>query len=213
MSNSDAMNPTMPTAVRAAARGTWSVALCIALAGCATGPSNVQVLLPAYVVPSVAATLRGTVQVEPVREARREAVGRQVGQRTGLGGMSMGQIELEPSPTAAVTAMLQAELKAKGLALSDAGAPARVVARITRFQVQTPATALYWDILGAIDLEIDATGPGGRQHAASYQVQCTDRTYAWPTEQLIAKVLDGCLKDLGSRIRADSVLAGTLASP
>lgn len=192
---------------------TWRFALCVVLAGCAAGPSNVQVQLPAYAVPPAAATVRGTVQVEPVREARRDAVGRQIGQRTGLGGMSMGQIELDPSPAATTTAMLQAELKAKGFLLSDAGAPARVVARITRFQVQTPATALYWDINGDIELQIDASGPGGRQHAASYQVQCTDRTYAWPTEQLIAKVLDNCLKDLGSRIRADSALAGTLAAP
>ena len=207
------MNPLLINSARAAAGVGWRFTLCVALAGCATGPNNVQVQLPAYTAPSAGATVRGMVQVEPVREARRDAVGQLVGQRTGLGGMSMGQIELNPSPTVATTAMLQAELKGKGFTLSDAGAPARVATRITRFQVQTPATALYWDINGAIDLEIDATGPGGRQHAASYQVQCTNRTYAWPSEELIAKVLDGCLKELGSRIRADSALASTLAAP
>jgi len=198
--------------VRPAVARVAGFALCVVLLGCAVGPSNVLVQLAPYTAPAAAAT-RGVLQVEPVREARREAVGRLVGQRTGLGGMSMGQIEVNPTPTSITTSVLQAELRGLGFTLSEAGAPVRLSARLRRFEVQTPATALYWDINGAVDLELEANRPDGRQHAAAYQARCTERTYSWPGEELIAKALDGCLKELGGRIRADSALAGFLAAP
>ena len=69
------MNPLLINSARAAAGVGWRFTLCVALAGCATGPNNVQVQLPAYTAPSAGATVRGMVQVEPVREARREEVG------------------------------------------------------------------------------------------------------------------------------------------
>lgn len=207
------MNLQSIRAVRDAAARASTFALCAALLGCAVGPGNVQVALAPYPEPPAAATPRGALQLDPVREARREAVGRLVGQRTGLGGMSMGQVEASPAPTAITTSVLQAELRGLGFSLVDAGAPARLSARLTRFEIQTPASALYWDINGAIDLEVEATRPDGRQQATAYQARCTDRTYAWPGEDLIAKVLGNCLKELGGRIRADAALASFLAAP
>jgi len=198
--------------------GAWGFALsalapCGALLGCAVGPGNVQVPLASYAAAPASVTTRGVLQVEPVREARRDAVGRLVGQRTGLGGMSMGQIEVNPAPTAMATSVLQAELRGLGFALSGGDAPVRLSARLTRFEVQTPATALYWDVNGAVDLEVEARRPDGRQQAATYQARCTERTYAWPSEEVIAKSLNACLKDLGGRIRGDATLAGFLTNP
>jgi uncharacterized lipoprotein YajG len=190
----------------------FSFALCVLLLGCAAGPSNVQVQLAPYAAPPATAATRGVVQVDQVREARRDAVGRQVGQRTGLGGMSMGQIEVTPTPVSITTSLLQAELRGQGFTISDADAPARLSARLTRFEIQTPATALYWDINGSVELEVEAKRLDGRQHATVYQASCTERTYTWPGEELIAKVLGSCLKELGSRIRADGTLAGFLAA-
>lgn len=190
-----------------------SFALCVFLVGCAAGFSNVQLQLSTYAAPPPAAASRGVLQVEPVREARREAVGRLVGQRTGLGGMAMGQIEVDPTPVSIATSVLRAELQGQGFAIADAAAPVRLSARLTRFEIQTPATALYWDINGSIDLEVEAKWSDGRQRAAAYQARCTDRTYAWPGDQLISKVLDSCLKELGGRIRADSAFASFLAAP
>ena len=204
-----------PLSIRGASRTSvraCNFALCVLLLGCAAGPSNVQVQLPTYAVSPAGGPTRGVVQVEPVREARREAVGRLVGQRTGLGGMSMGQIEVNPTPASITTSVLQAELRSQGFTIADAGAPVRLSARLTRFEIQTPATALYWDINGSVELEVEAKWSDGRQHAAAYQARCTERTYTWPGEQLIAKVLDSCLKELGSRIRADGALAGFLAA-
>jgi len=188
------------------------LALCASLLGCAVGPGNVQVRLAPYAAPPAAAASRGVVRVDSVREARRDAVGRLVGQRTGLGGMSMGQIEVNPTPVAVTTAVLQAELRGMGFTASDA-APVRLSGRLTRFEVQTPATALYWDINCAIDLEVEAKLSDRRQHTAAYEARCTVRTYSWPGEELIAQSLDGCLKELGARIRADAALAGFLSAP
>jgi len=205
-----------PLSLRGAGKATArasSFALSVFLLGCATGPSNVQVQLSPYAAPAAAGATRGVVQVEPVREARREAVGRLVGQRTGLGGMSMGQVEVNPTPTSITTSVLQAELRGQGFTVSAADAPVRLSARLTRFEIQTPASTLYWDLNGSVELEIEAKRSDGRQHAGAYQTRCTDRTFTWPSEELIGKVLDSCLKDLGGRIRADSALAGFLTAP
>lgn len=196
---------------------TWITGLTLTtlLVGCASGPSNVLVQLTPYAppAPTAATGTRGAVFVEPVRDARRDAVGRLIGQRTTIGGISMGMVEVNPTPTAVTGSVLQSELRGLGFDIATAASPVRLSARLTRFEIQTPATALYWDINGAVDIELSASRADGRQQAAAYQTRCTDRTYAWPGEDLIAKVLDGCLRELGSRVRADGELLRFLGTP
>src|SRR5689334_12084257 len=88
--------------------------LCVA--GCATGPGNVVVSVPPYAseAANAAAPKTTTVRIDAVKDARAEAVGGFVGERKGLGGMSMGSIELQPRPAELVGQLLVAELKQMG---------------------------------------------------------------------------------------------------
>ena len=201
-------------ATRAALMGGALIAL---LAGCASGLSNVMVPLAPYAAapsaPDRSGAAHAALTLEPVRDARRELVGSLVGERTTLGNISMGLIETIPPPVTVMSSLLQAELTGLGFGLAGAGSTLRAAPRLVRFEVRTPATALYWDIEGNVALELGITRAGAFAHAALYEAQCSDRTYAWPGETLIAQVLSACLKDLGAKLRADGELARLAASP
>jgi uncharacterized lipoprotein YajG len=106
--------------------------------------------------------------------------------------------------------ILQAELAGMGFKTVDSGERAQISAQLARFEIVTPATALYWDINGNIELLLEATGAPDKKHHARYAVQCTQRTYSWPGDEIIGAVLQSCLKDLGGKIRSDTELASFL---
>lgn len=181
--------------------------------GCATGPGNLVVNVAPYVTQAAAtAGSRGMVRVDPAKDARRDATGAMVGERTGLANMSMGSIESNPPPAALVTSVIGSELAAMGFSVGDAGDAPRVSAQLVKFQVVTPATALYWDINGAIELDLAATRQDGKKHEAHYAVQCTGRTYSWPGEEVIGGVIASCLKELGGKVKGDGALAENLSA-
>jgi len=192
-----------------------TIAMCcaavLALGGCAGALENVVVSLPAYDAGGgAAAAPRATVRVDPVRDARTNAVGSLIGERTTIGNVSMGAIEMKPLPTAAMSQMLRAELARMGFRVADSGERFRISAQLQTFQVTTPATALYWDMDGVIELAVTATGPDGRKHDARYAAKCTDRTYVFPSEELIRNVVATCVKDIGAKVRGDGALNGFL---
>jgi len=190
--------------------------LIMLLGGCASGPNNVLVTVPPYASQPVARegsmATRSTVRIDRIRDARRDAVGGLIGERTTIGNVSMGNIEMSPLPTTMMATVLRAELTAMGFGVADSGEQFQIGAQLTRFQVATPATALYWDINGAIEFDMTATGQGGKVHQTRYVATCTDRTYAWPSEELIGGVISACLKDIGSKIRGDTGLSGFLSA-
>jgi uncharacterized lipoprotein YajG len=179
-----------------------------------SGLGNAQVQLKGYAALPMegARTLssRVGVRIEPIRDARRDAVGSLIGERTTIGNMSMGMIEMQPPPAEALSSVLKAELTSAGFDITtDAGA-ASIGGRVTKFLVTTPPTALYWDINGVVELEVVALGRDGRKHEGRYLANCTDRTFVFPSADLITGVVMACLREIGVRLRKDSVLAGAL---
>jgi uncharacterized lipoprotein YajG len=154
---------------------------------------------------------RGKVLIDPVRDARRDAVGGLVGEKTTFG-KPMGTIETNPVPTAMMASVLKEELVGMGFSIVDSGEQFRVGAQLNKFLVTTPNTALYWDINGDIEIDLSATGQGGERHETRYVATCTDRTYSGPSEELIAAVVSACLKDIGSKLRSDAALSSFLSA-
>jgi uncharacterized lipoprotein YajG len=188
------------------------VTLMMLASGCATGPSNVIVNVAPYVVQSTeAAGSKGMVRVDAAKDARREATGAMIGDRTGLGNMSMGSVATNPAPATLVTSVIKDELDAMGFDASGTGNAPVVSTQLIKFQIVTPATALYWDINGAIEIALTATGLSGKSYGMRHAVQCTARTYAWPGEDVIGGVITSCLKQLGDKVKGDTALADVLS--
>ena len=193
-----------------------ALACALLLSSCTTGPGNVVVNLPPYVAqPSsgVSATPKPvTIRIDPVKDARSDAVAGLIGARTGLGNMAMGNIEVEPRPTEVIGQLLKTELSQMGYSVADPNAQLAIGTQLQKFEVATPATALYWDINGAIELNLSVTAQNQKKYDARYATTCTDRTYAWPGEEIIGSVIAKCLSSIGDKIRNDAEL-GSLPRP
>jgi len=188
-----------------------------AAAAASSGPGTAQVQIKAYVaVPAErarAASPRGSVRVGPIRDARRDSVGALIGERTTLGNISLGMIEMQPPPAEALSQVLKAELASIGIGTTPDEAAASVNGQVKKFLVTTPATAFYWDINGAVELELVAQARDGRKHEGRYIASCTDRTFVFPSDDLIGGVVMLCLKEIGAKLRKDDALAGILEAP
>lgn len=189
------------------------VLLPLVLCGCAVGPQNVLVSLPPYesqlAARASAPTPRAAVSIEPVRDARRDATGALIGERTALN-VSMGQIEMSPIPVEMIRQLLRAELTMLGYRIVSAEEQFSIGAQIRKFEVLTPSTAIYWDMNGVIEFEVIITARDGKKQSMRYEASCTDRTYAYPSEELITKVVATCLANVGAKVRGDPALVRAL---
>jgi len=114
----------------------------------------------------------------------------------------MGRIVLKPQETDLVRALVTSRLNA-ALA-KGAAAPDSVACAISTFDVITPATALYWDVTTNIALELRVRGDKRLVSGTA-----TERTYSWPSEELIARVTTGALRQTAAEL--DKAFAGLLA--
>ena len=187
-----------------------SLTLLLAVGACA-GPQNVLVDLQPYESQgSKGASPAGspvTVRIDPVKDARGDAVGSLIGERTTIGSVSMGSIELSPLPTDVMAQLLKTEFARMGYGVVNAAAQFTIGAQLRKFQVVTPATIAYWDINGTIDLELAAAAQDGTQYQARYAATCTDRTYIFPSQDLIRNVVASCVGSIGAKVRQDAALA------
>lgn len=124
-------------------------------------------------------------------------------EKTTIFNISMGAISFEPPETDLVKAMLEPRVDAALAKTGATGAPPTVYCGIRAFDVETPATALYWDVrthvelvirVGQTDQTISGTG--------------TERTYSGPSAEVIKRATTKALQQAGSE--ADAVLAKLL---
>ena len=122
-------------------------------------------------------------------------------ERTTIGGMSMGNINLTPSVTDIVRRVIEA--KADAVLVNEvSGDQQTIYCGIRAFDITTPVTLLYWDINAKIDIILRA-----RKQDRAITILATERTYVWPSEAIIQRVVtdavtrfgveaEGALKDL-----------------
>jgi hypothetical protein len=159
----------------------------VLLAGCATAPPEgvpVKIDTVAIVGRTSEAPPRSKVEVTDIR---REAAM----ERTALG-VSLGKIDLQPPAQELVRAVVQAKAD-EVIARQGTADPQTVLAGIRAFDVTTPSTPLYWDIEAKIELVLRVRGRD-RVVVAS----ATDRTFVWPSQELIAGVTTEALKRLAA---------------
>lgn len=142
------------------------------------------------------------VRVASMSDARADK-GR-IGERQAAFGVSMGDVHLSRRVPELMREALIDELWAGGLRVVESGGDAVVDASVRRFWVHTDTTPLYWDVVGEIELELAVTS-GGAPRRRSFACRQVERTWTWPTAALAGRVLDGCLAELGTKLRGDAV--------
>lgn len=155
-----------------------TVALLLAgmLTACAS--SNVTVRVPSAAPSTTGSTAR--VQVNDLR-----APGVAASTRQAAFGVPMGNIAFDPPERQLVKDALEA-------ALSRQQAPQLAepyICDIVEFGVNTNTTPLYWDVVGVIRLKLRGNGRDQDLHGTH-----TERTYLWPGEEIIARVVQESLR-------------------
>lgn len=185
------------------------VLLLAALSGCA-GAQDVVVAVPPHVAPRGAAVARpATVVLAHFREPGGTGMlpGR-VGERKTVGNLSMGAVTVSPAPGVLLRDAVAAELQAAGHRIGTGGLA--LDGEVRRFDLRTDVTALYWDVIGDVALDVALHGPAGRgataRFTARFTAGCRERTYAWPSAEVIGRVLAGCIADVAGQVRRDPAL-------
>jgi hypothetical protein len=126
-----------------------------------------------------------------------------IGERTTIENVSMGYVTLNPPPEVLMTEAVKRELARAGH--STDGGPSRVSGTIREFALRTPATALYWDVI--IDADVDVTVNGTTR---KFVQECRKRTYAWPSDTLIADLARECSDRIARQVVENGALANAL---
>lgn len=154
--------------------------LSLLMYGCASNTVVVKVPL----TPSEPGLL-ATVTVNDLRRPGTAASTRQA-----AFGTPMGNITFDPPEPQIIKNLLESELtkdlKEKGISNTQ-----NYTCDIVEFGVNTNATVLYWDVVGRIRLIL-------KHDSMEYSLSGThtERTYIWPGESVIKKVVDESLKQI-----------------
>jgi hypothetical protein len=95
-----------------------------------------------------------------------------------------------------VKRLLEAEL-GRRLRANGVTVPQDYVCEIVEFGVNTVTTPLYWDVVARVRLVL-------RQGSREYPLTGTgtERTYVWPGEELIVRVVDASLRQIAADLAA-----------
>lgn len=185
--------------------------LCALLLACASAAQAGDIVLeidPASIVP-IEATNTSEGQESPpaaplveVSDIRDETSL----ERTPIGQVSLGQIEVVPPLPQLVGAIVSA--KASGIALEGppGGEPPVIYCELRRFSIQTPATLFYWDIVAHIEIVLRV---GDRDGEVTTSAKA--RTWVYPSETLLETVTRDALVKLAEEL--DPALRALLLPP
>jgi hypothetical protein len=124
-----------------------------------------------------------------VTDSRSETMFRQ----TTISDTHMSHIELYPPVPELVRRMVEAQAD-RVLASQAENPPETIECDIAVFDIRTPATMLYWDVETRIELSLRARGDARTVSAA-----VSERTFLWPSQDIIARVVREVLRQAEER--------------
>jgi len=165
------------------------IALCGVLVGCM---GHITVRMQQYELQDVGMTLLAQVKVNDLRTP-----GIAASKREAAFGVPMGNITFDPPEARLVKNVLELELtklmKEKGIQTKR-----NFSCDMLEFSVNTNTTPLYWDVIGRIRLVL-------KQNGKEYNLfgTHTERTYVWPGETIIKKVVDGSVNKVIATVKVE----------
>lgn len=198
-----------------ASRGSFGTVILILVAACAGTAGDVIVDIPAH-KPSKGTSVLNDVPPAVIDISDfRQSVGTgvlpgRIGERKTVGDISLGMVTVQPTPSRLVRDAFKAEIEAAGHRSARFAASVLIDGEVKRFELRTDVTALYWDVIFSADISVRVRN-GAIEKSGDYSAVCTERTYAFPGEELIARLVTKCIGDLSGKFRDDRNIARTLA--
>lgn len=110
-------------------------------------------------------------------------------EKTTIGGLSLGKIGLRPPEDELVRNIIANTLCNIFTDKPGPAEPPVVYCGIKTFDISTPATLLYWDVVAKIELILRVQG---QDQAVSGSAR--ERTWIWPGKDIIRRVANGALQ-------------------
>jgi hypothetical protein len=152
--------------------------------------------------PRVTATKN--IYLAPFHDKRPEK--NRIGERKAAFNVSMGDIYTNRDVSVYIKEAMQNELLASGNNLSDDKFDISINGELLKFWIWTDTTALYWDIIGEIELKLTvANNKINKPIDKIYKAKSESRTYVYPSKELVSSVISETVKTLMYEIRKDSI--------
>lgn len=193
------------------------ITLPLLVMSCVNLQEDIRVTIPAYQTNLVSqinkelyySNSSAKIHVAPIKDARIDILGDIIGERKSFN-TSLGEIEMNPIPVDMIEQLVKSELSVLGNKIVDSDEEFRVDGQLNKFRIVTPNTISYWDVNGEVDISMVVTSKAGEKHSSHYTVTCTDRTYVWPSEEILKGVVMNCLGKIGLSLQNDASLAAFL---
>jgi len=160
---------------------------------------------PARDVEIPVAKIRQSFSLSPATDSREERA--RIGERTAAFNVSMGSVFFDRQVPAFLGEAIASDLLGAGHEIAVDGPGRPVSLEVLKFWTHTNTTALYWDVIGNIDVRVSVGSESDAEGIQSAMFTCEqkERTYAWPSLDLVTEVMDACLVELVTGMRGDAV--------
>ena len=143
------------------------------------------------------------IRLTPFTDKRDEK--NRIGERHAAFNVSMGDIYTNREVASFITEAVQNELLASGNEIADNPQYITISGDVNKFWIWTDTTALYWDIIGEIEVNVNVESPITNKSAhKTYKATSKKRTYAYPSQELVEEVVTESIRKLMLEIRKDS---------
>ncbi len=170
-------------------RSVLAFAVILGFTGCAA--ESIRIEIDPYSITPGPPIERSSTQVEvtDIREHQEMA-------RTAMG-VHLSDVTLKPDAEEIIRILVQGRLDQFVAQNPGTSLPGRIIVGIRTFDIATPSTALYWDVTASIEIVV-------RINATDYDVKgsATDRTYVWPSQEMMTRVTNEALRNVSTDLGA-----------
>jgi uncharacterized lipoprotein YajG len=149
------------------------------------------------------------IKVLPITDQRTNK--HSIGEREAAFEVSMGSIYTNRDVADYMTEAVQNELLASGNSLTSDNPKVSLSGSVKKFWISTDTTALYWDIIGEIEVQLNASSATSQRQNV-YSARSVKRTYIYPSQELVEVVISNTIRDLMIDIRKDKIWVESSAS-
>jgi hypothetical protein len=173
------------------------------LISCAGGTSNIVVKLDPFqsmVCEDMNTRQQLRIEVLDIRNDKEM-------EKTAIGGLSMGKIDLNPPETELIRDIIANALCKIFIDRASPIEMPTIYCGIKTFDISTPATPFYWDIIAKIELVLRVHG---QDHTVSGSAK--ERTWVWPSQDIIHRVANKALRRVTMETEQELVSVFSLLS-
>lgn len=163
--------------------------------------------IPAQSDSKLAAISPKAINLEKIQDTRTPGIAE--GTREAAFGVPMGNVAFTPTASEIINDVIKSELQSAGHKLINTNSEYVIKGKINVFDIRTNTTALYWDIDGKLNVELNVSN-SNITNSISIISSCTDRTYLYPSGKLVKKVIKKCLEDFANQFRENEQIISTL---